>query len=148
MANNYALIADPDLVAAHVYLSAVRDLGLGTAIVRDGVLARTTLSIRGAPSLLICAIALPGVDAFELIEGLRRTVPEEATPVIVVSADRSLRDRASEQRQRLGISAIMARAATDDSVRRLIRRLLGVPEETANRLQQSRSLSRVRAPRF
>ncbi|APR74855.1 Phytochrome-like protein [Minicystis rosea] len=154
MANNYVLIADPDLVAAQVYLAGVREVGLATAVVRDGAQARSTMSFRGSPALLICELALPNVDAFELIEGLRRTVPESMTPVIVVSAHRAMRDLAAEQRQRLGISAIMARAATDESVRRVIRRLLGVPEEPPTRAAHGlaafpiRALARLRAPRF
>lgn len=159
MANSYALIADPDVVAAHVYLSSVREVGLGTAVVRDGTIALGTLLERGAPSLLICELALPGIDGFELIEGLRRSVPETRTPVIVVSADRDLRDRAADLRTRLGIGAILARAASEESVRRVIRRLLGIPEDSARRpkrepdprvdgLPRGPSILRSRAPRF
>jgi CheY-like chemotaxis protein len=131
MSNSYALIADPDLVAAHIYLSSVRELGLGTAVVRDGTVALSTMLERGAPALLICELALPGLDGFELIEGLRRTVPEKKTPVIAVSADRLLRARATTMRMRLGIGAIMARAASEDSVKRVIRRILGVGDDAS-----------------
>jgi CheY-like chemotaxis protein len=133
MQNSYALIADPDVVAAHVYLSSVRELGLATAVVRDGTVALSTMLERGAPALLICELALPGLDGFELIEGLRRTVPEKKTPVIAVSSDRHLRARATTMRARLGIGAIMARAASEDSVKRVIRRMLGIGEDTSSR---------------
>jgi CheY-like chemotaxis protein len=139
MTTNYALIADPDVVAAHVFLSAVRELGLGTVVVRDGTVALGTMLERGAPALLIAELALPGIDGFELIEGLRRSVSERRTPVIVVSADRDLRDRASDVRARLGIGAILARAASEDSVRRVIRRILSAAEDQPARAAAPRT---------
>ena len=145
MSTSYALIADPDLVAAHIYVSSVRALGLGTAVVRDGAVALSTMLERGAPKLLICELALPGLDGFELIEGLRRTAPEGETHVIAVSADRALRDRAADARARLGIGAIMARAASEESVKRVIRRLVGV-EDGSSGVSRARP-ARTRAGR-
>lgn len=131
MTASYALIADPDVVAAHVYLSALREVGLGTVLARDGSVAVSAIRDRGAPALLVTELALPGLDGLELVEGLRRSTPEQRTPVIVVSSDRDLRDRADALRTRLGIGAILARAASEESVKRVIRRLLGVSDDAA-----------------
>lgn len=133
MNTSYALIADPDVVAAHVYLSAVREVGLGTVVVRDGTVALSAMLERGAPALLIAELALPGRDGFGLVEGMRRAMPDARTPVVLVSADRDLRERAQEARVRLGVAAILARAASEDSVRRVIRRLLGVEDTASSR---------------
>lgn len=129
MTSHYALIAQPDPTAVHVYSAAVRDLGLSTFVVRDGTVALSAMLERGTPALLIADLALPGIDGFELVEGLRRSVPESRTPVIVVSSDRDLRDRAADVRARLGIGAILARAASEESVRRVVRVLLGVEDD-------------------
>jgi CheY-like chemotaxis protein len=137
MSTSYALIAHPDVVSAHVYLSAVRELGLGSVVARDGTTAVSTILERGAPALLVTELSLPGIDGFELIEGLRRVVPNTRTPVIVVSADRDLRDRAADARARLGIGAILARAASEESVKRVVRLLLGVDEDTVRRVKAS-----------
>lgn len=148
MTTSYVLIADPDVVAAHVYLSAAREAGLGTVVVRDGTVAVSTIRERGAPSLLVTELALPGLDGFELIEGLRRVVPETKTPVIVVSADRDLRDRAADARVRLGIGAILARAASEDSVKRVIRLLLGIDDDATRRPKPTaRPRARTTPPR-
>jgi DNA-binding NarL/FixJ family response regulator len=100
-------------------------------VVRDGTLALHAVVERGAPALLVVDLGLAGVDGFELIEGLRRAAPESKTQVLAVSSDRALRDRAGDVRHRLGISAILSRAATDDSVRRVIRRLVGADDAPA-----------------
>jgi CheY-like chemotaxis protein len=126
--HRYGLIAESDPNASRLYAGIVRESGLGTMVVRDGTLALHAVVERGAPALFVVNLGLPGVDGFELIEGLRRTVPESRTQVLAVSADRVLRDRAGDVRHRLGIGAILSRAATDESVRRVIRRLVGADE--------------------
>lgn len=147
MNTSYALIADPDVVAAHVYLSAVREVGLGTVVVRDGTVALSAMLERGAPALLIAELALPGRDGFELVEGMRRAMPDARTPVVLVSADRDLRERAQEARVRLGVGAILARAASEDSVRRVIRRLLGVEDTASSRSSRKKPTDPPMIPR-
>ena len=120
---NYALIADPDQERASTYAAVFRDEGQPTVIVRDGAFAAATLVERGAPDVLLTELSLPRVDGFELIERLRRAPSGDKTPVIVVSASRELRDTAADLRRSLGISAILAKAASDDSLRRVVKRI-------------------------
>jgi DNA-binding response OmpR family regulator len=124
----YGLIAESDPIASRRYAAAIRDSGLGSMVVRDGMVALSTMLERGAPALFVLDLELPGVDGFEVLQGLRRTVPEGRTQVLVISADRALRDRAGDVRHRLGIGAILSRAATEESLRRVVRRLVGGDE--------------------
>lgn len=121
---SYALVADPDPVTSSGYAAMLRELGLTVFLVRGGTNAVAALVERGVPALLLTELTLPGQTGIELIETLRRCAPASKTRVIAVSADRALRDRAAAWRGRLGISAILAKAASEDSVQRVIRRLL------------------------
>jgi DNA-binding response OmpR family regulator len=128
--SSYALIADPDPAASFIYASAAREEGLIPVISRDGAAASSVLLERGMPGLLITELALFCVDGFELIERVRRcTTPSNRVPIVAVSADRVLRERAAERRAQLGIGAILTRVASDDSVKRVIKRLLGGDED-------------------
>jgi CheY-like chemotaxis protein len=122
---SYAIIADPDPVTASGYAAILRQLGLTVFLARGGTLAVAALVERGVPALLLTELTLPGQSGLRLIESLRRSVPATTTRVIAVSADRALRDRAAAMRGRLGIGAILAKAASEDSVRRVIQHLLG-----------------------
>jgi len=132
---SYALIADPDPVTASGYAAVLRQLGLTTYLVRGGTIAVGALVERGVPAILLTELTLPGQTGLQLIESLRRCAPVTQTRVIAVSADRALRDRAAVARARLGIGAILAKAASEDSVRRVIRRLLGAALPTQDPLE-------------
>jgi CheY-like chemotaxis protein len=121
----YALIVDSDTVSAATYAALIRAERLSPVYVRDGAIAVTQILERGAPALLVVEAEAPHIDGLELIERLRRTPGGERTPVVVVSADRDLRDRAERLRGRLGIGAVLARAATGTSTKRVIQKLLG-----------------------
>src|SRR5580692_3491655 len=122
---HYALIVDSDPVSASTYAALARAERLSPACVRDGTAALTQLLDRGAPGLLVVEAAAPEIDGFELIERLRHTAGGERTPVVVVSADRDLRERADGLRGRLGIGAVLAKAASGTSAKRVIQKLLG-----------------------
>jgi DNA-binding response OmpR family regulator len=118
----HALIADPDPARAALYAGILKQEGLYPLVVKDGAAAISVLLERGPPALVVVDLAL----GLELIERVRRTAPAAALPIIVVSALRTERDLATTHRVRLGISAILAKAASDGSFRRIVRRLLGI----------------------
>jgi CheY-like chemotaxis protein len=120
---SYALIADPDADAASLYAAAARDEGLTYVSVRDGALALAVLGKRGVPQLLVTEITLPGLPGCELIARVRGNPGGEGTAVIVVSADRALRERAAELRAELGIGAVLSKVASFESIRRVLTRL-------------------------
>ena len=117
----HALIADPDPARAALYAGILKQEGTYSLVVKDAAAAISVLLERGPPSLAVVDLAL----GIELIERLRRTAPVAALPIIVVSALRTERDLATVHRVRLGISAILAKAASDESFRRIVRRVLG-----------------------
>jgi len=118
----HALIADPDPARAALYAGILKQEGTYSLVVKDAAAAISVLLERGPPSLAVVDLAL----GIELIERLRRTAPVAALPIIVVSALRTERDLATVHRVRLGISAILAKAASDESFRRIVRRVLGI----------------------
>jgi CheY-like chemotaxis protein len=122
--NAYALIIDPEPASASSYAALARAQRLTSVCVRDGATALSAIVERGVPALMVVDPAVPQFDGFELIERLRRTAGGAKTPVVVVSADREQRDRAVELRERLNIGAVLAKAASDDSAKRVIQRLL------------------------
>ncbi len=118
----HALIADPDPARAALYAAILKQEGLYAVIVKDATQAVSVLLERGPPALAIVDLAL----GIEVIERLRRTAPAATLPIIAVSALRTERDLATVHRVRLGIAAILAKAASEESFRRVVRRLLGV----------------------
>jgi CheY-like chemotaxis protein len=120
---SYALIADPDVAAAALYSAAVRDEGLTYVSVRDGARAVAVLVERGTPDVLITEVSLPGLDGFELVERVRRSSSGAQTAIIMVSADRAQRERAAQARASLEIGAVLSKASTTESIRRVLKRL-------------------------
>ena len=123
--SSYALIVDPDVAAALVFANGAREEGLTYISVRDGARAFAVLAERGTPDLLVTEVALPDIDGLDLVERVRRTPSGEAMAVVVVSAHLDARERASAMRARLDLGAVLSKAATVDSIRRVIRLLLG-----------------------
>jgi CheY-like chemotaxis protein len=122
---SYALIADPDAAAASLYAAAAWEEGLTYVSVRDGALALAALAERGTPELLVTEITLPGLLGFELVTRVRGGPGGAGTAVIVVSADRALRERAAELRAQLDLGAVLSKAASFESIRRVFKRLRG-----------------------
>ncbi len=120
--SQHALIADPDPARAALYAGILKQEGFYSVVVKDTAAAISALLERGPPALAVVDLAL----GLEVLERLRRTAPAAALPIIVVSALRTERDLATAQRARLGLSAILAKAASEESFRRVVRRLLGV----------------------
>lgn len=133
----HALIADSEPAHAILYAAILKHEGVYPVIVRDGAAAISALLDRGPPALAVIDLAL-GLD---LVERIRRTAPATALPIIVVSALRMERDLATVHRARLGLSAILAKAASEESFRRVARRLLGItPSEDLETPPASRAM--------
>jgi CheY-like chemotaxis protein len=133
--SNYALVTDPDEARAQVYASILRERALTPVIADDGEEAVGVIEQRGAPALAIVELALPRLDGFAVIGRLRKQAPPSRSKVVAISGFRALRDAATGLRASLGIGAILAKAAGDESVRRVVRTLLSplseVPPEPA-----------------
>ena len=134
----HALIADSEPAHGVIYAGILKQEGVYPVMVRDGAAVISALLDRGPPALAVIDLAL-GLD---LVERIRRTAPASALPIIVVSALRMERDLATAHRARLGISAILAKAASEESFRRVARRLLGItPSEDLETPPASRAAS-------
>jgi DNA-binding response OmpR family regulator len=118
----HALIADSEPAHAVIYAGILKQEGVYPVIVRDGAALAAALAERGPPVIAVIDLAL-GLD---VVERVRRAAPATVLPIIVVSALRMERDIATTQRARLGLSAILAKAASEESFRRVARRLLGI----------------------
>ncbi len=118
----YALIADPDTERAALYAAIFKQEGFHPVVVKDADAAVSALLDRGPPALAVVDLSV-GLD---LLDRLRRVASPSALPIIVVSALRTERDLATSHRSRLGLGAILAKAASDESFRRVARRLLGI----------------------
>jgi CheY-like chemotaxis protein len=118
----HALIADSEPAHAVIYAGILKQEGVHPIIVRDSSAVISALLERGPPALAVIDLAL-GLD---LIERIRRTTAATTLPIIVVSALRMERDLATVHRARLALSAILAKAASEESFRRVARRLLGI----------------------
>jgi CheY-like chemotaxis protein len=122
--NEYALIADADVDTAAIYARVFQEGGLTYLVVRDGVDALAALDERGAPAILVADILLARLDGIALIAHLRGMPGGAATAVLVTSADRDARERASGLRALLDLGAVLSKAASSDSVQRVVERLL------------------------
>jgi DNA-binding response OmpR family regulator len=124
----HALIADPEAAHAAIYAGILKQEGFYSVIVKDNSAAVSALLERGPPVLAVVDLSF----GLEMVERIRRSAPVTALPIIVVSALRAERDLATAHRTRLGLGAILAKAASEESFRRVARRLLGLAanEET------------------
>ena len=118
----HALIADPDPTRAALYAGILKQEGYYPIVVKDTGATVSVLLERGPPALAIIDLSL----GIEVIERVRRTAAASALPIIAVSALRVERDLATAHRVRLGLGAILAKAASEESFRRVVRRLLGL----------------------
>ena len=124
----YALIAEPDPGQAQVYRHIASAEGFDVKVVRGADEALAWLKFAGAPALTITELSLPGADGFHLIEEIRKLAPEEHAPVVAISAFRALRDSAMRVRGELGISALLAKSAPVDSIRRAVKKVLAASQ--------------------
>ena len=124
----YALIAEPDPGQAQVYRHIAAAEGFDVKVVRGADEALAWLKFAGAPALTITELSLPGADGFRLIEEIRKLAAEEHAPIVAISAFRSLRDAALQVRGELGISALLARTAPVDSIRRAVKKVLAASQ--------------------
>jgi diguanylate cyclase (GGDEF)-like protein/PAS domain S-box-containing protein len=120
----YALIAESDPSQSQLYGHLAKSEGFEVRTARDGAAALAFVRQHGAPALTITELSLARVDGFKLIEEIRKLSPEEYAKVVVISAFRALRDAAVAQKERLGISALLARSAPVESVRRALKKVL------------------------
>jgi len=118
----HSLIVDPDTERAALYGAILKQEGFSPIVVKDADAAVASLRDRGPPALAVVDLSV----GLELVYQLRRAAPITALPIIVVSALRTERDLATAHRARLGLGAILAKAASDESFRRVARRLLGI----------------------
>ncbi len=121
---SYALVADPDEERALVYAGLLREHGLSPLVVEDGEAAVGALAQRGAPAAAIIELALPRLDGFAVIGRLRKQATPSRAKVIAVSGFPSLRMAAADMRLTLGLGAVLAKAAGDESIRRVLKVLL------------------------
>src|SRR5436305_2655706 len=124
----YALIAETDPGQAQLYRHIAAAEGLEVKVVRDAAEARAWLQQAGAPALTITELSLPGASGLQLIEELRRLAPDEHAPGVAITAFRTLRDAAVRLRVDLGISALLARNAPADSIRRAVKKVLAASQ--------------------
>jgi diguanylate cyclase (GGDEF)-like protein/PAS domain S-box-containing protein len=120
----YALIAEPDPSQSQLYTHLAKAEGFEVRVARDGATALSMVRQHGAPALTITELSLARLDGFRLIEEIRKLSPEEYAKVVVISAFRALRDAAVAQKERLGISALLARSAPVDSISRALKKVL------------------------
>ena len=118
----HALIADSEPAHAVIYAGILKQEGVYPVIVRDSAAVIAALAERGPPVIAVIDLAL----GLEVVDRVRRAAPATALPIIVVSALRMERDLATSHRARLGLGAILAKAASEESFRRVARRLLGI----------------------
>jgi len=124
----YALIAEPDPGQAQLYRHLAQAEGFEVRVVRDGEQGREALRAFGAPALTIAELALAKVDGFQLISEIRRLEGPEHASVVVVSAFRALRDAAIRLRSEFGISALLARSAPAESLRRALTKVMAASQ--------------------
>jgi diguanylate cyclase (GGDEF)-like protein len=117
----YVLIAEYDLKRAVIYRQLVNDEGWAVLVARDGDEARRILHRQGPPALLMSEMSLPGMDGFALLKELRLAVPAAEVPAIMLSASSELRASAWNQRDALGVRAVLARSASWSELREAIR---------------------------
>ncbi|MEZ4467990.1 MAG: response regulator [bacterium] len=68
----WTLVVDPDPRAGHLCADVLGGLGAGVHAVQDGVGALDAVEALGPPAAVVTELALPDMDAFALVQRLRR----------------------------------------------------------------------------
>jgi len=110
---SYGLVVMPDQEMRKRCGDILREEGVHVVAVEDGHAVKAVLEARGAPRVVVTELSLPIVDGFAMIAELRRRFSPDQTAVVVFSAFDQLRNSASEQRERLGISWVAAKETGD-----------------------------------
>ncbi|MDI1429832.1 response regulator [Polyangium sorediatum] len=135
----FALVAEPDPILSAAQVAVVDALGLVPLVAQDGERAIWLLRRFGTPALLITSLSLPVVDGFEVLDWLRARISGRSAKVIVTSPFPELRAFAGALREHLGISAILPRNASPDTLRSLAEALLKGAELPAPLSEAARS---------
>ncbi|MDI1478417.1 hypothetical protein [Polyangium sp. y55x31] len=120
----FALVAEPDPALSAAQVAVVDALGLVPLVAQDGERAIWLLRRFGTPALLVTSLSLPVVDGFEVLDWLRTRISGRGAKVIVTSPFPELRAFAGALREHLGISAILPRSASPDTLRAVAEALL------------------------
>jgi len=121
---SYALIVEPDPGQAQLYRHIATAEGFEARVARDGEQAAAIVRAQGAPALTVLELSLARVDGFQVIAGIRKLAAADTAPVVVVSAFRDLREVAAQYAEEMGISALLPRSASPDTVRRTVKKVL------------------------
>ncbi|TKD03826.1 response regulator [Polyangium fumosum] len=135
----FALVAETDPILSAAQVAVVDALGLVPLVAQDGERAIWLLRRFGTPALLITSLSLPVVDGFEVLDWLRARISGRSAKVIVTSPFPELRAFAGALREHLGISAILPRNASPDTLRSLAEALLKGAELPAPLSEAARS---------
>ncbi len=144
--SGYALIAEFDRPRAELYRQIAEELGLQAVLVRDGNAARSLLQVRGAPTLLVTDLSLPGTDGFGLITDLRRRFPSTEVAVVVFSAFPELRATASDLLVSLDIFEVRDKSSSAAVVRDVLERALASLSHTEATLQADSKTPEQKTP--
>jgi diguanylate cyclase (GGDEF)-like protein len=123
-ARPFVLIADADQRRAAIYGDLIESRGLRAIVTRNGDEAKATLQRRELPVLLVVNLSLPRLDGFTLLAELRRTTGASGPPALIIASTKELGAAASNLRERLGVTEIVAADATTDQIRDVLGRLL------------------------
>jgi len=85
------LVVEDDPMVADLLVTRLEIAGYRTALARDGVAAISMLGTE-APTAVILDLNMPGTDGFDVLRYLQDRPDRRQTPVMVVSARRSVDD--------------------------------------------------------
>lgn len=117
---------DPDIAEALRYGFETSDFSTRVALTgEEGLLA--SLDKQNPPAIILLDLLLPGMNGFELCRRLRNEVLTRTTPIVIVSAKASDKDRATGME--LGIDDYIVKPF---SIREVVARVSSLLEATNN----------------
>jgi two-component system chemotaxis response regulator CheY len=119
------LVADDSAIIRSMVRKALGMAGLDVGQVYEAADGEEALQVLGRAwvDIVFADINMPGVDGLELVRRMKHTPALAATPVVIVSSDRS---RASmEELERCGIRGYVRKPFRPEQLRDVVDRVLG-----------------------
>lgn len=133
-----ALVIDPDEGRAQRLAGVCKQAGLEPEVVTDGEQALEAIERLAGHPFLVTQLAVPRVDAFEVITRFRGRFPVGGgARIVALSAFPDLRAAALARRVELGLDVIVAGEPSPDLLARVIQQLRGGGEDMLSQLSTS-----------
>jgi CheY-like chemotaxis protein len=119
------LLVEDDTATREMFSGMLKDAGMDVVEAADGVIAFDATA-RRSPDLVITDIAMPRMDGLALTRALRLQSSTERVPIIAITGEQAVFDRARDA----GCTAVVSKPCAAHDLVRLVEQFIGRQHES------------------